>query len=75
MGERLDATYDDDGFYASGAGRTPSYDTVDLTGVLDVYERVSMVLGVRNLLDETYEPVAGFAGAPRAVTFGVRVRP
>jgi vitamin B12 transporter len=75
VGERLDATYDDDGFYASGAGRTPSYDTVDLTGVLDVYERVSMVLGVRNLLDETYEPVAGFAGAPRAVTFGVRVRP
>jgi len=75
VGERLDATYDDDGFYASGAGRTPSYDTVDLTGVLDVYERVSLVLGVRNLLDETYEPVAGFAGAPRAVTFGVRVRP
>lgn len=75
VGERLDATYDDAGFYASGAGSTPSYDTVDLTGTLDVYERLQLVLGVRNLLDETYEPVAGFAGAPRAVTFGVRVRP
>ena len=75
VGERLDATYDDAGFYASGAGQTPSYDTVDLTGTLDVHDRLQLVLGVRNLLDETYEPVAGFAGAPRAVTFGLRLRP
>ena len=75
VGERLDATYDDAGFYASGSGQTPSYDTVDLTGTLDVHDRLQLVLGVRNLLDETYEPVAGFAGAPRAVTFGLRLRP
>jgi vitamin B12 transporter len=75
VGERLDVTYDDSGFFTSGAGQTPSYETVDLTGTLDVYDRLQLVLGVRNLLDETYEPVSGFAGAPRAVTFGVRLRP
>ncbi|MBL4544734.1 MAG: TonB-dependent receptor [Oceanicaulis sp.] len=53
----------------------PSYETVDLTGVLDVRDRLQLVLGVRNLFDEAYEPVAGFAGAPRAVTLGLRVRP
>ncbi|WP_421856735.1 TonB-dependent receptor domain-containing protein [Oceanicaulis sp.] len=75
VGERLDVTYDDSGFFTSSAGQTPSYETVDLTGTLDVYDRLQLVLGVRNLLDETYEPVSGFAGAPRAVTFGVRLRP
>jgi vitamin B12 transporter len=75
VGERVDATYDDDGFYVSGSGAVPSYETVDLTGVLDVRDRLQLVLGVRNLFDETYEPAAGFAGAPRAVTLGLRVRP
>lgn len=75
VGERTDVTYDDAGFYVSGSGSVPSYETVDLTGVLDVHERLQLVLGVRNLFDETYEPAAGFAGAPRAVTLGLRVRP
>ena len=48
---------------------------MDITGSLDLRDRAQIVLSATNLLDETYEQPAAFAGAPRAVTLGVRWRP
>lgn len=75
VGERVDATYDDDGFFASSRGTVGDYQTVDVSGSLDLGERATLFLTARNVLDETYEDPAAFAGAPRAVTLGVRFTP
>lgn len=74
VGTRIDVTYDDAGFFTSGAARVPAFETVDLSGTLDVHDRAQLFLTARNLFDETYEQPAAFAGAPRAVTLGLRIR-
>lgn len=74
FGERTDVLYDDAGFFASGSGILSAFETVDVSGTLNVRDRVQLFLTARNLFDETYEQPAAFAGAPRAVTLGVRVR-
>jgi vitamin B12 transporter len=75
VGERVDVTYDDDGFFVSARGIADAYQTVDVSGVLDLGARAKLFLTARNLFDETYEQPAAFAGAPRAVTIGVRFTP
>ncbi|MGX6646904.1 TonB-dependent receptor domain-containing protein [Maricaulaceae bacterium MS644] len=75
VGERVDVTYDDDGFFVSSRGTADAYQTVDVSGVLDLGTRAKLFLTARNLFDETYEQPAAFAGAPRAVTIGVRFTP
>ena len=74
-GERLDATYDDDGFFASPDGEIDAFETIDLTGRYDVSDSVEIFAAVRNLFDETYEQPAAFAGAPRTLSVGLRWRP
>ena len=75
VGERRDVTYDDAGFFIGSGERLDGFETVDITGSLDLGDRAQIVLSATNLLDETYEQPAAFAGAPRAVTLGVRWRP
>lgn len=75
VGERPDVTYDDQGFFV-GVGETiDSFQTIDVTGTLDLGESARLFVSATNLLDETYEQPAAFAGAPRAVTVGVRWAP
>ena len=75
VGERLDVTYDDAGFFIGSGQVLDGYETVDVTGTLDLGEAAQLFLSATNLLDETYEQPAAFAGAPRAVTIGLRWRP
>lgn len=75
VGERRDVTYDDAGFFIASGRIIDGYQTVDLTGTLDLGEATQLFVSATNLLDETYEQPAAFAGAPRAVTIGLRWRP
>ncbi len=75
VGERRDVTYDDAGFFIGSGEIIDGYQTVDLTGTLDLGEAAQLFVSATNLLDETYEQPAAFAGAPRAVTIGLRWRP
>ena len=73
VGKRFDFLYGDDG-YALGQGFTPAYDIVRLSGAYDVSPSAQLYVAVENALDETYEPVNAFAGAPRSVMAGIRLR-
>jgi vitamin B12 transporter len=75
VGERRDVTYDDAGFFIGSGEVIEGYQTVDVTGTLDLGESAQLFLSATNLFDETYEQPAAFAGAPRAVTIGLRWRP
>ncbi|XBQ17191.1 MAG: TonB-dependent receptor [Oceanicaulis sp.] len=75
VGARQDVTYDDAGFFVSSSGTVPSYETVDLTGTLDLWREATLFVSAKNLFDETYEEPAAFAAPPRAVTVGVRWAP
>ena len=75
VGERRDVTYGDAGFFIASGQIIDGYQTVDLTGTLDLGEAAQLFLSATNLFDETYEQPAAFAGAPRAVTIGLRWRP
>lgn len=74
VGARLDTTYDDFGFWA-GTGRAGSYEIVRVSASWAVNDGVLLYVAGDNVLDETYEPVNGFAGAPASVLVGVRLRP
>jgi vitamin B12 transporter len=72
VGARLDTIYDDLGFF-SGTGRVAAYDVVRASASWAVNDGVRLYLAGDNLLDETYEPVNGFAGAPASLLAGIRV--
>jgi len=74
MGERPDQIYGDDGFY-QGVGVTADYGLLRASAAWDVSDGATIYVAADNLTDEAYEPANGFAGAPRSVTFGVRLRP
>lgn len=73
VGERADQIYGDDSFY-TGVGDTPAYDVFRASAAWNVTGAAQIYVAIENLTDETYEPVNGFAGAPRAVMVGVRLR-
>ncbi|HVY84021.1 MAG TPA: TonB-dependent receptor [Caulobacterales bacterium] len=73
VGQRADQVYGDDGF-ASGVGVTPGYEVVRASAAYRLNASAEIYLAADNLLDETYEPVNAYAGAPRNITFGVRLR-
>ena len=74
-GERLDVTYDDDGFFIATGQQIDGFGLVDLSGRYALSDQVELFASATNLLDETYEQPAAFAGAPRTVSVGVRWRP
>ncbi|HVV33411.1 MAG TPA: TonB-dependent receptor [Vitreimonas sp.] len=73
VGDRADQIYGDDGF-SLGVGTTPAYDLVRLSLAYDVSANTEIYLAGNNLTDEQYEPANAFAGAPRSVMLGVRLR-
>ncbi|ANP47803.1 TonB-dependent receptor domain-containing protein [Candidatus Viadribacter manganicus] len=74
VGERSDQIYGDNGFYA-GVGITPAYNVFRASAAWNFATGAQIYLAADNLTDEAYEPVDGFAGAPRNVTIGIRLRP
>jgi vitamin B12 transporter len=74
VGSRRDVVYDDDGFFVGSGLPVTSYDLVHLAGAFDVNANVQAFASLKNAFNETYEQPAAFAGAPRAVTVGVRAR-
>lgn len=74
VGARLDTVYDNAGFW-SGTGRVEAYELLRASASWEVSESVSLYIAGENVLDETYEAVNGFAGAPASVLVGVRVTP
>ncbi len=74
VGARLDTVYDDLGFFA-GTGRVAAYDIVQASASWVLNDSVKLYIAADNVLDETYEPVNGFAGAPSSVLVGIRLRP
>jgi vitamin B12 transporter len=73
VGERADQIYGNDGF-SQGVGTTEAYDVLRASVAWRFADGVQAYLAGDNLTDEDYEPVNGFAGAPRNVTIGVRLR-
>lgn len=73
VGERADQIYGDDGFRL-GIGATPQYDVVRASAAWELASGVLVYVAADNLADEEYEPVNAFAGAPRNVMVGVRLR-
>ena len=73
VGERADQIYGDDGF-SLGAGTTPAYDLVRLSLAYALNDGAEIYVAGNNLTGEKYEPVNAFAGAPRNVMVGVRLR-
>lgn len=74
VGTRLDTVYSDLGFW-SGVGEVEAYDIVRASASWAVDEAVRLYVAADNVLDETYEPVNGFAGAPASVLVGIRITP
>jgi vitamin B12 transporter len=74
VGSRLDTVYSDLGFWSGVAG-VEAYDIVRASAAWAVSEEVKLYIAADNVLDETYEPVNGFAGAPGNVLFGIRINP
>jgi vitamin B12 transporter len=73
VGERRDELYGDDGF-GLGQGDAPSYELIRVSGAYEFRPGIQAYVAVENALDETYEPVNAFAGAPRSVLVGLRLR-
>ena len=74
VGSRLDTVYNDAGFW-SGVGEVEAYDVLRASASWAMSEEVKLYIAADNVLDETYEPVNGFAGAPASVLVGIRVTP
>ncbi|MEZ5962040.1 MAG: TonB-dependent receptor [Hyphomonadaceae bacterium] len=74
VGERADQIYGDDGFW-QGVGVTPQSDVLRASAAWDIASGAQVYVAADNLADESYEPANAFAGAPRNVTVGIRLRP
>jgi vitamin B12 transporter len=74
VGARLDTVYNDAGFW-SGVSEVEAYDVLRASASWAVSEEMKLYIAADNVLDETYEPVNGFAGAPASVLVGIRVTP
>ncbi|MGD2131339.1 MAG: TonB-dependent receptor [Maricaulaceae bacterium] len=74
VGRRLDTNYDDDGFFVGSGLPIESFETVRLTGQLELSGAAVLYATLENALDESYEQPDAFASAPRALTVGVRGR-
>jgi vitamin B12 transporter len=74
VGARRDTVYDDFGFFA-GAARVEAYEIVRVSASWAASDAVRIYLAADNVLDETYEPANGFAGAPASILVGVRLSP
>lgn len=73
VGERADQIYGDDGFWL-GVGTTPHYDVLRASAALELTPGAQVYIAADNLADEAYEPANAFAGAPRNLMVGLRLK-
>jgi len=73
IGARRDQLYGDDGL-ALGQGETPGYDVARLSVSYSFRDGLEAYMAADNLLDEVYEPANAFAGAPRSLMVGLRLK-
>jgi vitamin B12 transporter len=73
VGERADQIYGNDGVW-SGVGLTRAYDVLRASAAWTFVDGARVFVAADNLTDAAYEPVNAFAGAPRSVMLGVRLR-
>ncbi|MEZ5996189.1 MAG: TonB-dependent receptor [Hyphomonadaceae bacterium] len=73
-GARLDTVYDDLGAFG-GVAAVPSYELVRASASWALSGAARIFVTVDNLLDQSYEPVNGFAGAPVNALVGIRLTP
>jgi vitamin B12 transporter len=73
VGERADQIYGDDGFWL-GVGATPQYDVLRASAAWEFTAGAQIYIAADNLGDEAYEPANAFAGAPRNVMVGLRLK-
>jgi vitamin B12 transporter len=73
VGERSDQIYGDDGF-SLGVGDTPSYQVTRLSAAYDFRPGAELYIAADNAFDAAYEPANAFAGAPRTISVGMRLR-
>ena len=69
---RDDVTYDNDGFFLSGHGRTPGYNVGTFAANFALTDALTVYAVAHNVADETYEDPNAFRGAPRSVMIGLR---
>lgn len=74
VGDRADQIYGDDGFW-QGVGTAPRYDVLRASAAWEMTPTVQVFAAADNLGDEAYEPVNAFAGTPRRLVLGIRLRP
>src|SRR5262249_47749830 len=74
VGPRTDVTYDGGGNFLSGAGNVSSFNVGALAATFDLDNHAQLFARIDNLTDETYEQPAAFAGPPRSIMAGVRVK-
>lgn len=74
VGTRMDTVYDDLGAFA-GVGRVEAYAILHASVSWRATDAVQFYVAADNVLDEVYEPVNGFAGAPASMLVGVRIKP
>jgi vitamin B12 transporter len=73
VGERADQIYGDDGFWL-GVGTTPHYHVLRASAAWEFMPGAQIYVAADNLADEEYEPANAFAGAPRNVMIGIRLK-
>jgi vitamin B12 transporter len=74
VGSRLDVIYDDAGAFI-GVDRVAAYDLLSLSASWSINDSAGVFVAADNAVDETYEPVNGFAGTPSSLMVGVRWSP
>jgi len=73
-GQRTDVNYADSGAFLGVGGVIGEYEVFNLSATLDLNDDLQIFGSVNNLFDENYEQPEAFAGAPQAVTVGIRGR-
>lgn len=67
-----DVTYDNDGFFLTGRGRSPGHDVGTAAIDFALTDALTLYAVARNVADETYEDPNAYRGAPRTVMVGLR---
>ena len=74
IGSRQDVTYDGHGAFVTANGSVAGFGVWSMSATYAASPATSLFIRVDNVMDETYEQPAAFAGPPRAITFGLRAR-
>lgn len=69
---RVDVTYDNNGNFQFGSGRTPGFDYGRIAANYALTDALTLYAAANNVSDVEYENPNAFRGAPRSITLGLR---